>query len=89
MIPTFADRLRCLMDRGNLTVSDLARWFGRPHPTVNGWVKGVALGGAPLDAALILAEVTRLERRIKRGDGFPVPRLSPTNRIAYLKRLRA
>lgn len=34
---SFAARLKLCMDRGSLTLADLARWFGRPHPTVRTW----------------------------------------------------
>jgi hypothetical protein len=34
----FSARLRLCMRRGSLTISDLARWFGRPIPTVRTWV---------------------------------------------------
>lgn len=86
---TFQERLTKAMREGNLTVADLARWFSRPHPTVRGWVMGGALGGAWLDTAEIEALLQKLENRIKKRNGFPVPRLSPTDRIQYLTQIRS
>jgi hypothetical protein len=87
---TFQARLRKCMDRGNLTVADLARWFDRPHPTMRSWVEnGVEPAGGPLDAAMAQATLDKLEKMIAKNSKFPVPRLSPQKRIAYLKELRA
>lgn len=87
---SFQERLKRCMKGGNLTVADLARWFGRPHPTMRSWVEdGVEPGGGPLDAALARATLDKLEKLIARNSKFPVPRLSPQKRIAYLKELRA
>ena len=77
----FARRLEKIRRDGNLTVADLARWLRRPYATVNGWTKGGALGGAPLDRKQVLAGLTRLERAIKRGKDLPVPSI-PLNRRA-------
>jgi hypothetical protein len=76
------------MRDGNLTVADLSRLLERPYPTVRGWVQGVAIGGAQLDAAFVLAKLEKLERRIKSRDQLPVPRLHPSKRIQYVDRLR-
>lgn len=81
-------RLERVMHDGNLSVADLARWFDRPDPTVRGWVRGGRVGGAQLDSAMIEAELAGLELRIKKRRGFPVPPLTPTNRIDYLTKLR-
>jgi hypothetical protein len=78
------------MKSGNLTVADLARWFERPDPTMRSWVEqGVEPGGGPIDAALARATLDKLEKLIARNSKFPVPRLSPRKRIAYLRELRA
>lgn len=82
-------RLAAILHDGNLTIADLARWFGRPHPTVSGWVRGGQVGGAQLDTAYIWAQVLVLERRIRKRQGFPVPRLSRADRARYLEKLRA
>ena len=85
----FSRRLQVLLDQGNMTVADLARWLERPHPTVRGWVLGGNLGGPAMDAAFVLAEVERLEKMIKRKRGLPVPRMSARRRITYMNELRS
>ena len=87
--PTFQQRLQRLLDTGNMTVADLARWFGKPHATVLGWVRGGNLGLPPLDAAFVTAEVERLETLIRKKRGLPVPRMSARKRIAYVNDLRS
>ncbi len=86
---SFSTRLQRLLDHGNLTVADLARWLERPHPTVRGWVMGGNLGGPTLDAAYVIAEVVRLEKLIKHKRGLPVPRMSARKRRAYMTELRS
>jgi hypothetical protein len=86
---TFQARLKHCMAKGNLTVSDLARWFDRPNPTMRSWVvDGIEPNGAPLDTALAWATLVKLEKLIAKNLKFPVPRLSPRDRITYLKELR-
>ena len=86
---TFAERLQAIMRDGNLTGADLARWFDRPDPTVRGWINGKqGLGGAPLDVAYVEAQLDKLERLLKKKQGLPVPRLTPTKRIAHLNELK-
>ena len=86
---TFQARLKKCMRDGNLTVADLARWFERPHPTMRSWVEnGVEPGGGPQDRAQVLETLTQLEKLIAKNNKFPVPRLSPRERIAYLGALR-
>lgn len=87
---TFQQRLQGVLQAGNLTVSDLARWFDRPHPTVRGWVqRGLQPGGAPLDIEHVQQLLKLLETLVSRKKGFPVPRMPPSQRIAHLKRIRA
>lgn len=86
---TFSERLQDLLDAGNLTVADLARWLERPHPTVRGWVLGGNLGGPAMDAAYVIAEISRLEKLIKKKRGLPVPRMSARKRITYMIELRS
>jgi hypothetical protein len=86
---TFGERLQAVMQKGNLTIADLSRWFERPYPTVRGWKDGqFEPGGAPLDIAMVLALLTKLEMQIRRKEGFPVPPLTPTARIEYLEKIR-
>jgi hypothetical protein len=85
---TFQARLRKCMQDGNLTIADLARWFDRTHPTVGSWVRdGSVPGGGPLDIAAVITALARLEKMIATSSKFPVPRLSPQARIAYIEKL--
>lgn len=85
----FRQRLHSTMQAGNLRVADLARWFDRPHATVRGWVEdGTEPGGGPLDRAMVMALMRTLEHLVKKKRGFPVPRLSPSARIAHLAKIR-
>jgi hypothetical protein len=85
-----ADRLQAVMRGGNLTLSDLSRWFERPYPTVRQW----SLGNnqprlAPLDDATdVENRLVALEKLIKANRKFPVPRLSPSKRIDYMDEIR-
>ena len=86
---TFQQRLQAVLQGGNLTVADLARWFDRPDPTVRGWVvNGGEPGGGPLDVQHIYVMLKELERLVKGGQRLPLPRLSPSERIARLKKIR-
>lgn len=84
------DRLLAIMQAGNLTMMDLARWLYRPHPTVRQWCRrGTQLGGAPQDNEQVLDLLTRLEIAIRYKKGFPVPRLRPRDRVIYLAKQKA
>lgn len=83
-------RLRACQDRGNLTLSDMARWFGRPIPTVRGWVeRGAKPGGGPIDKDHVEQLLGLLETLIRKRKGFPVPRMAPDARVVYLQDIRA
>jgi hypothetical protein len=85
---TFQQRLGKCMKDGNLTIADLARWFKRTHPTVGSWVRdGSEPGGGPQDIEAVMAALARLEKMVATSSKFPVPRLSPQARIAYLEKL--
>lgn len=87
---SFSSRLQSIMQQGNLTGADLARWFDRPDPTVRGWISGDhVLSGAPLDTAFVLAQLDKLERLLKKRNGLPVPRMAPSKRIEHLSQLKA
>lgn len=90
MTLSFSERLGVVLAEGNLTVSDLARWFERPRPTVAGWVRGGEVGRelAPLDAAFVSAQLVVLERRLKKREGLPVPRMAVSRRKTYLEGLK-
>ncbi len=86
---TFQKRLIAVMRDGNLRVADLARWFERPHSTVRSWVQdGYEPSGGPIDRNMVFIQLGFLEKEVRRSKLFPVPRLSPTKRIAYLNEIR-
>ena len=89
MSKTFQQRLLSVLQGGNLTVADLARWFERPDPTVRGWVmRGGTPSGGPLDVEQVMKKLARLELLIEQGRHFPFPRLSPSERIERLLSLK-
>lgn len=89
MSKSFQFRLRDCLKKGNLRTADLARWFDRPHATVRGWAEnGVEPGGGPGDVEHVVVLLGLLEVLIKKGDAFPVPRLSPSRRIKYMTEIR-
>lgn len=84
MAKSFGERLKRCAEIGDLTISDLARWFDRPRATVNTWV----LGRTPYGPSGRRAEhdLQLLEARIKARDGFPVPStLLMKKRIIYIR----
>ena len=88
---TFKTRLDNILLRGNLRVSDLARWFDRPHPTVNGWVKrGLNPSGGPADVDHAYSMMGLLEALLKvKHCGLPVPQgMSPKHRKMYVMKIR-
>jgi hypothetical protein len=81
-------RIKSLLAAGNLTVSDIARWLGRPIPTISGWAKGGRVGTLPPhDLAHLAAQLRELERRIERRAGLPVPPMSMRKRKEYMAKL--
>lgn len=88
MSATFQQRLKKVMAGGNLRVADLARWFERPHSTVTSWLGGCEPSGGALDVNDVHARMAKLEKLVAKKRQFPVPRLSPRNRIAYLDGIR-
>ena len=87
---TLAVRLESCKTRGNLTVADLSRWFGRPHPTVRGWIaNGFDPRGGPHDVAYVFSMLDALERLILKGKDLPLQRgISRAARIKHIERLR-
>lgn len=85
----FQERLRRCLDQGNLRIADLARWLERPNATVSTWVnKGRLPSGPAMEMAWLEARLKTLEKRIKTRDGFPVPRMSLSDRVAYIAKQR-
>jgi len=54
------------MERGNLRVADVARWFGRRHSTVRGWViDGREPAGTAADVRALFVQLSALENLMK------------------------
>lgn len=85
--PTLKERLERIRREGNLTVADLSRWFSVPYPTMRCWTRGTIPAGGLGDRENLETVVSNLERKIAKGRGFPVPRLPPPERIAYLEKV--
>lgn len=86
---SFQKRLVAVQRAGNLTTSDLARWFDRPHSTLRAWIEeGKQPGGGPIDKEHAQALLGLLETLVKQKKGFPVPRLSPRKRIEHIQHIR-
>lgn len=85
MSKSFTERLQTCMDRGDLTVADVARLFDRERRTVSDWVHH---GRLPTGARAQEADdrLTELEAAIRDKRGFPVPlRLSKRDRVKYVE----
>lgn len=85
----FGQRLKVCQRGGNLTVADLARWFERSYQTVRSWCGGCEPGGGPIDKQHVADLLKLLESKIKRKQGFPLPRLAPADRAKYLAKIKA
>jgi len=65
---TFQEGLLKAMERGNLRVADVARWFGRRHSTARGWVvDGREPAGTPADLRALFARLNELNAEIARS----------------------
>ena len=65
-------RINAVMSEGNLTLSDMARWLGRPFATVRGWKRGRSMNGGTQDQEIILERLKLIEKRIRfEGDTEP------------------
>ena len=87
---SFSERLQAVLSKGNLRVADVARIFARPHSTVNGWAqRGLNPSGGPADVEDAYVMLGKLESYLQRSKMLPVPtKLSPLNRIKFIKKLR-
>lgn len=83
----FQKRLLGAQRKANFTVADLARWFGRPHPTVRCWTQGTRPAGGPLDADRVEKGLARLEALAKNGK-LPLAWMRPKEKIKQLRLLR-
>lgn len=63
---TFQQRLRRCVERGNLTVADLCRWFDRPYATVRCWlVAGREPSGGPVTVRRAREKLVALELAVR------------------------
>jgi hypothetical protein len=84
---SFHNVLLACQKKGDLTISDLARWFERPRPTVNTWINGRVPFGpqsrAVFQRLLLLREVVQDKR------WFPIPpHLTWTERADLIRGVR-
>jgi hypothetical protein len=88
MSRTFGERLAWCVDRGNLTVADLARWFDRPYQTVRWWLHHNVgePGDGPGTRARMSQRLEALEAAV-RADGTQLRRLSMSARADRLQQL--
>lgn len=91
----FIERLTACANRGSLSVADLHHWFGVPYPTMHAWLHGKhrpenGSYGSSVDVPDDLVKsLDRLERHIRKHNGFPVPlEHSGFKRPKYIRRVR-
>lgn len=66
----FASELGKVMRDGNLRVADVARWFGRRHSTVRGWVvDGREPAGTAADTRALFRRLNGLRHLAERQRG--------------------
>jgi hypothetical protein len=83
----FTTELRKAKKGGDLTISDLARWFDRPRATVHTWLAGRTPTGPA--AVVARSDLLRLQWAIEEDHGFPVPpRLVHRHRVKYITDVR-
>jgi hypothetical protein len=69
----FRRRLDDCLNKGNLTVADLARWLERPDSTVRTWMITGTFRGPPDDVLHVMNRLRQLEKLIVEQEAFPVP----------------
>ena len=84
---SFQKRLLSIQKRANLTVADLARWYGRPHATVRCWTQGTSPSGPPLDRAEVERMTQWLVGQIQ-AKVLPLPWLGRKGRLKRMEELR-
>lgn len=68
---SFQARLTRVMDLGNLRVADVARWFGRRHSTVRGWVvDGREPAGTAADVRALFQRLNELGDFVRERRGI-------------------
>lgn len=81
----FQARLLRVMDRGNLRVADVARWFGRRHSTVRGWVvDGREPAGTAADARALFQRLNELRDFVHERRGIVSTALREQIRVRSL-----
>ena len=83
----FSDRLQAVQERGNLNLSDLHRWFGRPYHTVRAWAFGYTEPAGWANYTQVFKRLEALEQAVKDRSQFPIPDLSPHEHAAYFRRI--
>lgn len=66
-----SDRLSAVVDQGNLTYSDLHRWFNRPYPTVRSWAVGYCQPAKKDELKAVFQRLEVLERLVQ-SPPFPL-----------------
>jgi len=83
----FTRNLNWCLKHGHLTISDMARWFGRPRATVHEWVRRER-GPIGAGAHTALKKGWKLCTAIRLKEGFPVPiDLNKWDRARYMNLL--
>lgn len=86
-VRTFPVLLHWCMSHGDMTVSDITRWFDRPRATVNTWVNGRTPYGP--SGRVAVRQLELLSWAIRNNKGFPIPEtLSWTKRAEYIRGIR-
>lgn len=83
----FQKRLLSIQKRANLTVADLARWYGRPHATVRCWTQGTVPSGPPRDRTDVTHLTDYLGYLVKTKT-LPLPWMGRRARREKMERLR-
>lgn len=73
MPETFSARLRKCVSKADLTTNEVARWFRRPRPTTNTWLKEGRCPSGPAGEAAF-EDLALLEWAVKNNDQLPVPK---------------
>ena len=88
----FAERVKSVMNRGNMRIADIARIMHRSHSTVYGWVtKDFNPQGAPQDVEVVYKWLDKLEQDLSTQSSklLPVPRgMSNYQRTKHIEILR-
>jgi hypothetical protein len=88
-VSTFQQRLQRCRERGNLTVADMARWFGRPYATVRSWLnEGWEPGDGPVTRRRMEDRLGRLEGAVRSADLRQMPMRARAEKLQQLGGIR-